>query len=101
MRKLAFVFAALLLVAAGYLLAEERELKVFTAPKKQTTVQPAPTVRIVPALPARATLINDQLALRVEGKRQGRVVGTLLVLQDGKWTEVVLAPQNMLVGNPR
>ena len=102
MRKLSFVFAALLLVAAGYLLAQEPELKVFTAPRKQPTVQqPAPTVQTVPALPARATLINDKLALRVQGTQQGRVVGTLLVLQNGRWTEVMLAPQNILAGDGR
>ena len=101
MRKLSFVFAALLLVAAGYLLAQEPELKVFTAPKKQTTLQPAPTVQTVPALPAKATLINDKLALRVQGTQQGRVVGTLLVLQNGRWTEVMLAPQNILAGDGR
>lgn len=91
MRKLSFVFAALLLVAAGYLLAQEPELKFFTPPKKRAEVQ------TVPALPAKATLINDKLALRVQGTQQGRVVGTLLVLQNGRWTEVVLAPQDLLV----
>ena len=104
MRKLSFAFAAILLVAAGYLLAQptpttEPELRFFTAPKQPATTAPK-TVTAVP-LPPRTTLINDKLALRVEGKRQGRVVGTLLVLQDGRWTEVQLAPQDMFVGVAR
>ena len=102
MRKLSFAFVAILLVAAGYLFGQstttsEPELRFFTAPKHPTVTQ----TTTVPALPAKATLINDKLALRVQGTRQGRVFGTLLVLQNGRWTEVVLAPQDMLVRDGR
>lgn len=106
MRKLSFAFVAILLVAAGYLFGQsttttaEPELKFFTAPKHRTVVQTAPA-QAVPALPAQTTLFNDKLALRVQGTRQGRVVGTLLVNQNGRWTEVVLAPQDLLVRDGR
>ena len=44
------------------------------------------------------TLSNESLGLRVSGKHQGRVVGTLVAKVDGDWVEVQLAPQDFLVG---
>ena len=42
------------------------------------------------------TLPNEALALRVVGKRHGRLVGTLVAKDGNDWVEVQLAPQDVL-----
>jgi hypothetical protein len=49
-------------------------------------------------MPGPLTLSNESLALRVAGKRHGRVVGTLVAKIDGRWVEVQFAPQDSFAG---
>ena len=44
------------------------------------------------------TLSGDALALRVQGRHHGRVVGTLVAKVNGEWVEVQFAPQDSLAG---
>ena len=87
MRKpLLAAFAAVLLVATGYLLAQTTTANLPSQPI--TVVKP----------PKNIVKVNDKLALKVTGMHQGRVVGTLVANVDGQWVEVQLAPQDQLVG---
>jgi hypothetical protein len=86
MRKLTISAAALTLLVAGFVLAQVTAtpptLKVFTP--AQTTA--AKSTRDVPL---------DDVRLRIEGERDGRVIGTLMVKVNGQWVDVVLASKNM------
>ncbi|HKO58844.1 MAG TPA: hypothetical protein VJ276_23455, partial [Thermoanaerobaculia bacterium] len=81
----------------GYLLAQPAGHIVMTPDGKlvQKGGTPAPTP------PAVLTLGPDEgaLSLRVEGEYQGRIVGTLLVKRNGKWSEVILGGGNTFVKN--
>jgi hypothetical protein len=67
---------------------------------QQKTVAPeAATAMVVETKSAQPlTLSNESLALRVAGKRHGRVVGTLVAKIDGRWVEVQFAPQDSFAG---
>jgi hypothetical protein len=64
-----------------------------------------PTYRIftkpgeTPVAPAQKTAVTSEteLKFRITGMHQGRAIGTLLAKVDGKWVEVQLAPQDMLL----
>lgn len=94
MRKITLALSAALLLAAGYVLAQvnepERQIQIFKLPDGTTT---ATTATIPPV--DDPVLINNQLALRVEGRHDGRVVGTLVVKVGDQWVDVQLASANM------
>jgi len=50
----------------------------------------------VPAKQAKIVEGND-LAIRIQGRRGDRVVGTLMTKVDGQWVEVEFATQNVFV----
>lgn len=95
MRKLSFALAALLLLATGYLFARPADdLPIFKKPSAQGEgVNPTITARATPGTFVR---IGDDMALRIEGEYQGRVVGTLMVRKNGRWSEVILGGNNVL-----
>jgi hypothetical protein len=97
MRKLVFAIAALLLVAAGYLIAQPTEPAghAVMTPDGKIIIKGAPeTPKSLPPLPplASGTVVplDGQLSLRIEGEYQGKVVGTLMVNHNGRWSEVIL-----------
>jgi hypothetical protein len=97
MRKVTLALSAVLLLAAGYVLAQvrepERQLHVFNMPDG-TTVTTTASPTTIPAA-NEPVPINNQLALRVEGRHDGRVVGTLVVKVGDQWVDVQLASANM------
>ena len=81
----------LTLGAASLALAQDPRFRIFTP-------APAPSTPQKPAPPSPQVTAGDaQLSLRVQGRHQGRVVGTLVAKVDGKWVEVQLAPQDALL----
>jgi hypothetical protein len=96
MRKLVFPIAALLLIATGYLLAQptERAGHIVMTPDGKI-IQKGGTPE-----PKQLTIAPDEgaLSLRIEGEYQGRIVGTLLVRRNGKWSEVMLGGRNTFAG---
>jgi hypothetical protein len=59
---------------------------------------PAMVLNVPATAPGPLTLSNESLALRVAGKRHGRIVGTLVAKIDGRWVEVQFAPQDSFAG---
>jgi hypothetical protein len=94
MRKVTLALSAVLLLAAGYVIAQvkepERQIQIFKLPDGTTT---AATTTIPPT--NEPVPINNQLALRVQGRQDGRVVGTLVVKVGDQWMDVQLASANM------
>jgi hypothetical protein len=70
--------------AASLAFAQDNRFRVFPPPPP-TTEKPA------------AAAGESEIGLRIKGRHQGRVVGTLVAKVDGKWVEVQLAPQDMLI----
>ena len=79
---------ALLLIAAGYLLAQ--------ATPGTTTNQEASRPGQIVRLPSGPAV--KEIALRMEGMHGKRAFGTLVVRVDGRWVDVELASYNTLVG---
>jgi hypothetical protein len=100
MRKVTVAVIALTFLVAGYVLAQvstakedPRTLRMF--PQMQ---QEAPKVPQIPQ--AEPLRISEELGLRIEGRHDGRVVGTLVAKVNGAWVDVHLASYNMRVGQP-
>ena len=95
MRKVTLALSAVLLLAAGYVIAQvkepERQIQIFKLPDGTTTTSATATIpQTNEPVP-----INNQLALRVEGRHDGRVIGTLVVKVGDQWVDVQLASANM------
>ena len=94
--KFVLVFAFGVLVGAATVVSAQ----VGRAPSQKPAVTPSTTTAFSPGN-AGATLLpvtSMQLGLEVVGHRQGRVVGKLMAMENGKWVEVQLAPQDSYVG---
>ena len=85
MRKLTLLLAALTLLVGGYLLAQASAVNG----TKVTAVSPAGAKQAV-ALSASPVGINENLAVRIEGVEDGKVVGKLMAKVEGQWVEVKL-----------
>ena len=85
MRKLTLLLAALTLFVAGYLLAQTSVVNG----TKVTAVSPAGATQAV-ALSTNPVGINENLAVRIEGVEDGKVVGKLVAKVEGQWVEVKL-----------
>ena len=99
MRKVTLAVAALTLLVSGYVLAqvttakeEPRTLRVFPLSPEQVQQDEAMKVQIAQAEPMR---ISEDLGLRIEGRHDGRVVGTLVAKVNGAWVDVHLASTNI------
>ncbi len=91
MRKLTTAVAALTLLAAGFVLAQNQPRSTpFFKPSAETAAA-APKEQLPPG----TMRINDTLALRIEGMHDGRAMGTLLTKVKGQWVEVLLTSKNM------
>jgi hypothetical protein len=101
MRKVRIAVAALTLLVAGYVLAQ-------VTTDKGLGDQPPQTFRVFPAMPEQAQVapaiaipkqepmrISEELGLRIEGRHDGRVVGTLVAKVNGAWVDVHLASTNI------
>jgi hypothetical protein len=89
MRKLTYAACALALLAAGFLLAQ-------SVPVSRTAMTTTTDGAIVSLQGGSARpVVNGDVAIRIEGTHDGRVVGTLVVKVDGKWVDVQLASANM------
>jgi hypothetical protein len=89
---LALVFALGLAVGAGTVAWAQSERPTYT-------ITTDTAGKILSSTERKAvTLSSDALALRVQGRRHGRVVGTLVANVDGQWVEVQFAPQDSLAG---
>ena len=82
MRKVTIALAALTLLVAGFVLAQVTEVG-------------APAVTPAQVRPGQNVQLSRDLRLRIEGERDGRVIGTLMANVDGQWVEVILASKNM------
>jgi len=99
MRKVTLLVAALTLLVSGYVLAqvstakeEPRTLRVFSLSPGQEQQAEAMKVQLPQGEPMR---ISEDLGLRIEGRHDGRVVGTLVAKVNGKWVDVHLASTNI------
>ncbi len=100
MRKFTIAVTAVLCLVAALVpgqtakKSDGRTLNVFTFPNGEavTTTADQPPVTLDASKPI---ALNDNLALRIEGMHDGRVMGTLVVKVDGRWVDVHLASKNM------
>ncbi len=104
MRKVTVLAAALTFLVAGYVLAqvttakeEPRTFRVFPLSPEQERQAEAMKVQLPQGEPMR---ISEDLGLRIEGRHDGRVVGTLVAKVNGQWVDVHLASYNMRVAQP-
>ncbi|HYK05807.1 MAG TPA: hypothetical protein VE974_28940 [Thermoanaerobaculia bacterium] len=104
MRKVTVAVIALTFLVAGFVLAqvstakeEPRTFRVFPLSPEQVQQDEAMKVQLPQAEPMR---ISEDLGLRIEGRHDGRVVGTLVAKVNGAWVDVHLASYNMRVAQP-
>jgi hypothetical protein len=65
--------------------------------EERFTIRTDTAGNIVKSSKASPTMVlNDTLALKVAGKRQGRLVGTLVAKVGNEWVEVQFAPQDSI-----
>lgn len=106
MRKVTVAVIALTFLVAGYVVAqvstakeEPRTLRVIQLSPGQ--VQQDEAMKKAPQIPQAEPLrISEELGLRIEGRHDGRVVGTLVAKVNGDWVDVHLASYNMRVAQP-
>jgi hypothetical protein len=99
MRKVTVAVIALTFLVAGYVLAQVSTAKAVV--EEPQTLRVFPETPKVPQLPqAEPMRISEDLGLRIEGRHDGRVVGTLVAKVNGAWVDVHLASYNMRVAQP-
>lgn len=104
MRKVTVAVIALTFLVAGYVLAQVSTAKVVAEEPRTFRVFPeiqqeeAPKVPQIPQ--AEPMRISEDLGLRIEGRHDGRVVGTLVAKVNGAWVDVHLASYNMRAVQP-
>ncbi len=62
------------------------------AQSKVSTIPPSSTTPVVQG--DAQMMSGGDVAIRIDGRRNGKVVGTLMTRVDGAWTEVQLATQS-------
>ncbi|MEA2465189.1 MAG: hypothetical protein QOJ98_2936 [Acidobacteriota bacterium] len=100
MRKVTVAVIALTFLVAGYVLAqvatakeEPRTFHVFPlTPGQQQQDAAMKKGAVTQAEPMR---ISEELGLRIEGRHDGRVMGTLVAKVNGTWVDVHLASTNI------
>jgi hypothetical protein len=104
MRKVTLAVAALTFLVAGFVLAqvstaqqEPRTFHIFPLTPEQEQ-QAAAMKKPVPQ--GETMRISEDLGLRIEGRHDGRVVGTLVAKVNGKWVDVYLASSNVRAAAP-
>lgn len=88
MRKITFALVGVALLVSGYLLAQ-------ALPQGPSRITTTTDGQIVAIQGGDSPAVNGDVAVRIEGTHDGRVLGTLVVKVNGKWTEVLLASKNM------